>query len=94
MKLASLVALLVKNPPASSGDEKDLGSVTGLGWPPGVGNGNSLQLFLPGVSHAQRSLAGHSPQGCNNSDTTEHTHTITTQYMMEILVLTLIRTAF
>ena len=31
MKLASLVALVVKNPHASSGDAKDLGSITELG---------------------------------------------------------------
>ena len=31
MKLASQVALVVKNPPASAGDAKDLGSITGLG---------------------------------------------------------------
>ena len=31
MKLASQVALVVKNLPASVGDAKDLGSITGLG---------------------------------------------------------------
>ena len=29
--------------------------------------------FLPGESHGQRSLAGYSPQGCKESDTTEET---------------------
>ena len=28
-------------------------------------------VFLPGESHGQRSLVGHSPQGCKESDTTE-----------------------
>ena len=28
----------------------------------GEGNGNLLQLFLPGTSHEQRSLVGHSPE--------------------------------
>ena len=28
-------------------------------------------LFLPGESQGQRSLAGHSPQGCKESDMTE-----------------------
>ena len=35
-------------------------------------------VFLPGESHGQRSLAGHSPWGCKESDKTEvtvHVHT-------------------
>ena len=28
-------------------------------------------VFLPGESHGQRSLKGHSPWGCKESDTTE-----------------------
>ena len=36
------------------------------------GNGNSLQeVFLPGESHGQRSLAGYSPWGRKESGTTE-----------------------
>ena len=31
-------------------------------------------VFLPGKSHERRSLAGYSPQGHKDSDTTEHTH--------------------
>ena len=30
-------------------------------------------VFLPGESHGQRSLAGYSPYGCKESDTTEAT---------------------
>ena len=33
----------VKNPPASTGDARDLGSIPGLGRSPGGGNGNLLQ---------------------------------------------------
>ena len=40
---ASQVALLAKNPPASAGDIKDMGSVPGLGRSPGGGHGNPLQ---------------------------------------------------
>ena len=40
---ASQVALVVKSPPAETGDIRDLGSVPGLGRSPGAGNGNSLQ---------------------------------------------------
>ena len=34
---------VVKNPPASAGDVRHMGSVPGLGRSPGKGNGNPLQ---------------------------------------------------
>ena len=34
---------VVKNPPASAGDTRDVGSIPGLGRSPGEGNGNPLQ---------------------------------------------------
>ena len=34
---------MVKNPPASAGDVRDLGSITGSGRSPGGGRGNPLQ---------------------------------------------------
>ena len=37
------VALVVKNLPASAGDRRDVGSVPGLGRPPGGGHGSPLQ---------------------------------------------------
>ena len=37
----------------------------------GEGHGNPLQLFLPGESHGQRSLAGYSPWGRRESDMNE-----------------------
>ena len=40
---ASQVALVVKNPPASAGDIRDLGSIPGLGRSPGGGHDNLLQ---------------------------------------------------
>ena len=46
-------------------------------------------VFLPGKSHGQRSLAGSSPWGCKEADTTEpaHTHTHThTQYYYYISI--------
>ena len=39
----SKVALVVKNLSASAGDLRDVGSILGSGWIPGVGNGNPLQ---------------------------------------------------
>ena len=49
---------MVKNQPANAG---------GLGSTPGSGRSlekkwQSTPVFLPGKSHGQRSLAGHSPQ--------------------------------
>ena len=45
---------MVKNLPANAGD---LGSIPGSGRSPGEGNGNPVQVVLPGKSHGQRSLA-------------------------------------
>ena len=55
---ASLVAQIIKKPPANAGDR---GSVPGSGRCRGEGNGNPLQYFLPGEFHGQGSLAGYSP---------------------------------
>ena len=48
----------------------DLGSIPGLGRCPG-GHGNPLQCSCLENPHEQRSLAGYSPRGHNESDTTE-----------------------
>ena len=49
----------------------DLGSIPGLGKSPGGGNGNPLQCSCLENPHGQRSLAGYSPWGRTESDTTE-----------------------
>ena len=41
---------MVKSPPASAGDTRDVGLIPGSGRSPGGGNGNQLPLFLPGNS--------------------------------------------
>ena len=64
---------MVKNSPANAGDIRDVGSIPVLGRSPGEGHVNPIQLFLPGETHGQRSLAGYSPWGCKESDTTEAT---------------------
>ena len=48
---------VIKNLPANAGDA---GLVSRLERSPEEGNGNPL-VFLPGKSHGQRSLEGHSP---------------------------------
>ena len=42
---ASQVVLVVKDPPTSAGDVRNVGSVPGLGRSPGGGHGNPLQYF-------------------------------------------------
>ena len=49
----------------------DLGSIPGLGRSPGGGHGNPLQYSCLESPHGQRSLAGCSPRGCKELDTTE-----------------------
>ena len=49
--------------------------IPGLGRFPGGGHGNPIQDSWPGKSHGQRSLAGYSPWGCKESDTTEQLST-------------------
>ena len=51
---ASLVALAVKNPPASARDTRDTGSIPGSGRSPGVGNDNSFQYSCLGNSVDRR----------------------------------------
>ena len=64
---------VVKEPPASAGETRDLGSTSGSGRSPGEGNGHPF-VFLPGKFCGQGSLAGYSPWGCKESDVTEHAH--------------------
>ena len=64
---------VAKNPPANAGD---MGLIPELGRSPRGGNGNPFQCSLPGESHGQRRLQGHSPWSHKDWDTTEHAHTI------------------
>ena len=78
---------MVKNPPANSGDIRDMHSIPGPGRSSGVGNGNLFQYSCLGKPHREKSLAGHSPWGCKESDMTEcmcvcvHTHTHTENHI-------------
>ena len=40
--------IVIKNPPASAGDVRDVGSIPGSGRSPGRGNGNQLQYSCLG----------------------------------------------
>ena len=61
---ASASGSAAKNLPANLGDAGDLGLI------PGGGNGNPLQYSRLENPHGQRSLVGHSPWGCKESNTT------------------------
>ena len=70
-----LSGTVIKNPPADAGDPRNVGSILGSGRSPGEGNGNPLQYSCLENPHGQSSLAGYSPLGCKESDTTEHLST-------------------
>ena len=55
------MVLVVKNPPAVTGDIGDTGLIPELGRFLGEGNGNPNLVFLPRKFHGQRNLAGYSP---------------------------------
>ena len=63
---------MVKNLPASAGDVRD-GFSPWVGKIPWSGAWQPTPVFLPGESHGQRSLAGYSPWGHKELDTTEAT---------------------
>ena len=71
--------------PGGSDDEEsacnvgDQGSIPGWGRSPWRREWQAIPVFLPGELHEERSVAGYSPWGCKESDTTErltHTHTV------------------
>ena len=67
-------------PSGSDGKESacnagDLGLIPGLGRFPGGGHDNPLQYSSLENPHGQRSLAGYSPWGHKQSDTTEQLST-------------------
>ena len=66
--LASQVALVVMNPSADAGDERDVGLSSRSGRSPGGEHGTPV--FLPGESLGQRSLVGYSPWGCKVTEVT------------------------
>ena len=65
------MALGVMNPPANAGDIREVGLIPGSGRSSVGGHGNPLQQSCLENPHRQRSLVGHSPWGCKESDMTE-----------------------
>ena len=70
---------VVKNLPAHTGDARDVDSISGSGWSPGIGNGNPLQYSCLENS-SQRSLAGYTQESDSTEHTWMHAHTHTHTY--------------
>ena len=64
---------MVKKLTANAGDIRDLDLIPGSGRSPGGGHGNPSQYSCLENPYGQRSLAGYSPWGHRESDTTEVT---------------------
>ena len=69
------VALVLKNPPASAGDMREVGLIPGSGRSPGGGHGNPLQYSCLENPLGQRSLVGYTAWGHKELDTTEQLST-------------------
>ena len=69
--------VVIKNPPASAGNTRDAGLISESGRSPWSRKWQLTPVFLLGKFQRQRSLAGNSPQGHKELDTTEQpiTHT-------------------
>ena len=65
------MALVVKNPPANAEDIGDASLIPGSGRPPRRKKWHPTPVSLPGEFHGEWSLAGYSPRGHKESDTTE-----------------------
>ena len=74
--------LVVKNPPDSSGDARDSGSIPGSGRFPGEGNDNPLQYSCL-ENHMDGTWQGIPPWGCKELDMTERL--IHTMYVSMLL---------
>ena len=64
---------MIKNLPANTGDTRHAGSIPGSRRPPGEGHGNPFQYSNLENPYGLRSLAGYSPWGHKELDTTEVT---------------------
>ena len=70
---------VVKNPPATSRDARDSGSIPGWGSSPEVGNGNPLQYSCLG-NPMETGASWAAVHEVAESDMTEHIHTHTHIY--------------
>ena len=78
------MVLGVKNLLANAGDIREASSIPGSGRSPGGGYWQSTPVVLSAEFHGQRSLAGYSPWGLTESDTTEATELVCMFCCMDI----------
>ena len=76
---------MVKNPRANVGDARDAGSIPGWGRSPGAGYGKPLQYSCLENPRTEE-LAGHTPWGRKDSDTTELSPNSTTLSISRFLL--------
>ena len=69
---------MIKHPHANAGDTRDVGSVSGSGRTPGVGNDNLLQYSCPENCMDRGAWGATVHGGHKESDKTEHTHKLDT----------------
>ena len=62
---------MIKNPPANTGNKRDVGLIPGLGRSPGEGHGNPLQYSC--LENPMARMVGYMPWSCKVSDMTETT---------------------
>ena len=82
MPCGSSSLLAQKTVKASAYNAGDPGLIPESGRSPREVNGNPTPVLLPGKSHGRRSLAGYSPWGCKESDTTERLHSESATYFL------------
>ena len=75
-----------KESACNSGDMGDVGSIPGSGRSPGGGKWQLTPVFLPKISHGQRTLLGYRPKGHKESDMTDYTCTHIYALYMHICV--------
>ena len=66
---------MVKNPPANTGDARNMGSVPGFKRSPGEGNGNSLQYSCLGKSRTKE------PDGLQSMGSQRVGHNLSTEHI-------------
>ena len=77
---------MVKNPPANTGNVRDMDSIPGLGRPQEEETAVS-PVFLPEKSQGQRSLTSYGPRSCKESDMSEYTHMLFKIFSLSHMVL-------
>ena len=65
---------MVKNPPASAENARDVGSIPRLERSPGGENSKPLTVLLPGEFHGQKSPVSYSPLGHKVLDINKYIH--------------------